>query len=98
MRIDDENERKFYEIEAFKSNWNVRELQRQSKSALYKRLVLNINTDKVKKLLEKGLVTEKPKDNIKDPHKLDFIGLPEHTSYSENDLEQELMNKLEHFY
>lgn len=34
MRIDDENERKFYEIEAFKSNWSVRELQRQYNSAL----------------------------------------------------------------
>lgn len=28
MRIDDENERKFYEIEAYKNNWSIRELQR----------------------------------------------------------------------
>lgn len=43
MRIDDENERKFYEIEAAKNNWSVRELQRQFDSALYIRLTLSRN-------------------------------------------------------
>lgn len=97
MRIDDENERKFYEIEAYKNNWSVRELQRQFDSALYTRLVLSRDKEKVKELSEKGLVFEKPKDAIKDPYILEFIGLPEHTEYSENELEQELIDKLEHF-
>lgn len=97
MRIDDENERKFYEIESYKNNWSVRELQRQFDSALYTRLVLNRNKEEVKGLSENGLVIEKPKDAIKDPYILEFIGLPEHTEYSENDLEQELIGKLEHF-
>lgn len=97
MRIDDENERKFYEIEAYKNNWSVREFQRQFDSALYTRLVLSRDKEKIKELSEKGLVLEKPKDAIKDPYILEFIGLPEHTEYSENDLEQELIDKLEHF-
>ncbi|RDK82767.1 PDDEXK nuclease domain-containing protein [Marinirhabdus gelatinilytica] len=97
MRIDDENERSFYEIEAFKNNWSVRELQRQFDSALYTRLVLSRNKDKVKELSEKGLVFEKPKDAIKDPYILEFIGLPEHSEYSETELEQEIIDKLEHF-
>lgn len=97
MRIDDKDERKFYEIEAYKNNWSVRELQRQFDSALYTRLVLSRDKEKVKELSEKGLVFEKPKDAIKDPYILGFIGLPEHTEYSENDLEQELIDKLEHF-
>ena len=97
MRIDDLNERKFYEIESFKNNWSVRELRRQFDSALYTRLVLSRDKDKVKELSEKGLVLEKPKDAIKDPYILEFIGLPEHTQYSESDLEQELIDKLEHF-
>lgn len=97
MRIDDANERKFYEIEAYKNNWSVRELQRQFDSALYTRLVLSRDKEKVKELSEKGLVLEKPKDAIKDPYILEFIGLPEHSSYSESDLEQELIDKLEHF-
>lgn len=97
MRIDDVNERKFYEIESFMNNWSVRELQRQFDSALYTRLVLSRDKDKVKELSEKGLVLEKPKDAIKDPYILEFIGLHEHTKYSESDLEQELIDKLEHF-
>ncbi|MDC9721352.1 MAG: DUF1016 N-terminal domain-containing protein [Urechidicola sp.] len=47
MRIEDKNERSFYEIESFKNNWSVRELQRQFDSALYTRLVLSRDKDKV---------------------------------------------------
>lgn len=97
MRIDDEKERKFYEIEAHKNNWSVREFQRQFDSALYTRLVLSRDKDKVLELSEKGLILEKPKDAIKDPYILEFLGLPEHTNYSESELEQELINKLENF-
>ena len=97
MRIDDENERKFYEIESFKNNWSVRELHRQCDSVLYSRLVLSRDKDKVKELSEKGLILEKPRDAIKDPYILEFIGLPEHREYSESQLEQEIIDKLEHF-
>lgn len=41
MSIDDENERRFYEIETYKNNWSLRELQRQYDSALYTRLALS---------------------------------------------------------
>lgn len=97
MRIDDEDERSFYEIEAGKSNWSVRELQRQYDSALYTRLVLSRNKKEIKDLAEQGLIITKPKDAIKDPYILEFLGLPELTDYSENDLETEIINKLEHF-
>ncbi len=97
MRIDDENERRFYEIETFKNNWSLRELQRQYDSALYTRLALSRNKKKILELSEKGLIIEKPKDAIKDPYVLEFIGLPEKSAYSENDLEQKLIDKLEHF-
>lgn len=97
MRIENENERKFYEIEANKNNWSLRELQRQYDSALYTRLALSRDKKKVIELAEKGLVIEKPKDAIKDPYVLEFIGLPEQINYSENDLEQKLIDKLEHF-
>ncbi|MDP2722723.1 MAG: PDDEXK nuclease domain-containing protein [Bacteroidales bacterium] len=97
MRIDDENERKFYEIESIKSNWSINELQRQYDSALYTRLTLSRNKSEVIKLSEKGLIIEQPKDAIKDPYILEFIGLPEKSEYSESDLEQKLIDKLEHF-
>ncbi len=97
IRIDDENERKFYEIESNNNNWSVRELKRQYNTALYARLALSKNKEGVKKLTSIGQIIEKPIDLIKDSYILEFIGLPENTSYSENDLEQKLIDKLEHF-
>jgi len=43
MRIDNENEHRFYEMETLKNNWRLRELQRQYDSALYARLATNDN-------------------------------------------------------
>jgi len=97
MRIDDENERSFYEIETEKNNWSVRELKRQYNSALYIRLALSRDKEGVLKLSEEGQIIEKPKDILKDPYILEFLGLPEMKQYSESELEQEIINKLEHF-
>jgi predicted nuclease of restriction endonuclease-like (RecB) superfamily len=97
MRIDDESERDFYEIESIKNNWSLRELKRQYNSALYTRLALSRDKNQVKELSQKGLVIEKAKDAIKDPYILEFLGLPEQNTYSESELEQELIDKLEHF-
>lgn len=97
MRIDDEKQRRFYEIESEKCNWSVRELKRQYDSALYTRLALSRDKEGILKLSEKGQVIEKPKDIIKDPYILEFLGLPELHQYSESELEEEIVNKLEHF-
>jgi predicted nuclease of restriction endonuclease-like (RecB) superfamily len=97
IRLDDENERSFYEIETDKNNWSVRELKRQYDSALYARLALSRDKEGVLKLSKEGQIIEKPKDIIKDPYILEFLGLPELNKYSESELEQEIINKLEHF-
>ncbi|MGQ7947001.1 PDDEXK nuclease domain-containing protein [Flavobacterium sp. WC2509] len=97
MRIEDEKERRFYEIESEKYNWSVRELKRQYDSALYTRLALSRDKEGILKLSEKGQIIEKPKDIIKDPYILEFLGLPELHQYSESELEEEIINKLEHF-
>jgi len=97
LNIDDNSERKFYEIESVKNNWSVRELKRQYDSALYTRLALSRDKEGVLKLSQEGQLIEKPKDIIKDPYILEFLGLPELHQYSESELEQEIINKLEHF-
>jgi len=97
IRIDDEKERRFYEIESEKHNWSVRELKRQYDSALYARLALSRDKEGILKLSEQGQIIEKPKDIIKDPYILEFLGLPELHQYSESQLEEEIINKLEHF-
>ena len=73
IRIDDEKERRFYEIESEKYNWSLRELKRQYDSALYTRLALSRDKEGVLKLSEQGQIIEKPKDIIKDPYILEFL-------------------------
>ena len=97
MRIEDIGTRNFYEIEAIQNNWSLRELKRQVNSALYERLVLSKDKEKVKELVVKGQIIEKPQDIIKDPYILEFLGLDEKSDYSENKLETEIINKLEMF-
>ena len=97
MRIKDENERKFYEIEATKSQWNVRQLQRQYSSSLYERLLLSSDKDKVMELATQGQVIQKPEDIVKDPFVLEFLGFPAQAVYSETELETRLLNHLQEF-
>lgn len=97
MRIDNLQERAFYEIEAAGSAWSLREMKRQFESGLYERLALSRDKDGVKKLSEAGLIVEQPADAVKDPYVLEFLGLPEKQQYSESELEQRLIDKLEDF-
>jgi predicted nuclease of restriction endonuclease-like (RecB) superfamily len=97
MRIANPDERNFYEIECVNNTWSVRELNRQLDSGLYERLALSKDKNTILKLAKQGQIVEKPKDIIKDPYILDFLNLPEHSHYNESDLEEELINKLEHF-
>ena len=96
-RIKDENERNFYEIESIKNNWSLRELKRQFDSALFERLALSKDKNKVKELSQKGQIIQTPKDLLKEPYILEFLGLEEKSCYSESELEQKLIDKLEHF-
>lgn len=97
MRVDNIDERKFYEIETIENNWSLRELRRQFDSSLYERLSLSRDKKAIKELSEKGQIIEKAKDSLKDPYILEFIGLPENEKYSESELEQRIIDKLEHF-
>lgn len=97
MRIDNKEERSFYEKEAVNSGWSLRELERQFDTALYERLLLSRNKDEFRRLADKGVEIEKPKDLVKDPYVLEFLGLQEKQSYSESELEQHLIDKLQAF-
>ena len=97
MRIDNEEERRFYEIEAAAQNWSIRELERQFNTSLYERLSLSRDKKKVRELSKKGQIITTPQDAIKEPYVLEFLGLKEESSYSETDLESAIINKIEHF-
>jgi len=53
--------------------------------------------DEVKALSEKGQLITKPQDAVKGPYVLEFLGLKEDSSYSESELEQAIIDKIEHF-
>jgi predicted nuclease of restriction endonuclease-like (RecB) superfamily len=53
LKIKNEDERNFYEIEAAANNWSVRELQRQYNSALFERLALSKDKNGIKQLASK---------------------------------------------
>jgi predicted nuclease of restriction endonuclease-like (RecB) superfamily len=97
ITIDDELERSFYEKECIASRWNVRSLRRQMDSALYLRLAASKDKENILQLSQKGISIQKPEDIIKDTYILEFLGLPEKQRYSEQDLEQRLIDNLQTF-
>ena len=97
MRIDNIDERHFYEIESAKNDWSLTELKRQYDSSLYERILLSTDKDKVYLLSQEGQVIEKSGDMVKDPYVLEFLGLPELPEYSETDLESKIIDHLQAF-
>ena len=97
MRIEDDNERSFYEIEATNGNWSIRTLQRQYNSSYYERLALSRDKDAAKALAVEGNQITKPTDIIKQPTVLEFLGLEEKDKYVESDLETAIIDKLQKF-
>nr|AFN84558.1 hypothetical protein [uncultured bacterium scaffold00090] len=97
MRIKNEDERSFYEVEATCGNWSIRTLQRQYNSSFYERIALSRNKDEVKRLASEGNVITKPQDIIKQPTVLEFLGMEEKESYVESDLETAIIDKLQKF-
>ena len=97
MRIKNENERKFYEIEATQSGWSIRTLQRQYNSSLYERLALSREKGEVLRLASEGNIVTRPQDIVKQPTVLEFLGLDEKAKFVESDLETAIINKLQKF-
>lgn len=95
--IKSSEERQFYEIEAHKNNWSLREMQRQIEASLYERVALSKDKAGVHKLASEGQVIESPQDVLKSHYVLEFLDLKEDSRYSESDLEAAIISKLEHF-
>ena len=96
-RLKSSEERRFYEIEAAQNYWNLDELKRQFNAALYERLILSADKERVKELSTHGQIIKQPKDLIKDPYILEFLGLEDKPEYSETEFETAIINKIENF-
>lgn len=97
MSLENPNARSFYEAEALRGGWSVRQLNRQISSQFYERTALSKN--KVELLARESRPRPedlvKPKEQIKDPLVLEFLDLKD--EYSESDLEEALIRHLETF-
>ena len=98
MRVENENARNFYIEECIKSNWSTRQLERQITTLFYERLLSSKDKEKVSKEIYKlEPQIKKAEDIIRDPYVLEFLGLPENTSFLEKNLEQALIDHLQKF-
>jgi len=99
LRVDGADARIWYMNEAAGQNWSTRILERQIGTLFYERLL----SSKDKQGLIRDVAQEEqsqsctPRDFVRDPVVLEFLGVPGAGRLLESDLEQALMNKLQHF-
>lgn len=96
LSISDEVARSFYEKQASLENWGVRELKRQKDSALFERIALSRDKQSILELSKNGQIITTANDVVKDPYVFEFLDIPS-VNYKEKELENALIEKLEHF-
>ena len=96
-KADSELEISFYSRQSEKENWSVRELKRQMKSMLFHRLALSKDKNSILDLAERGAEIQSAKDLLRDPYVFEFLGIPSDKHYTEGELEQSLIENLQHF-
>lgn len=97
VRVRNPQARSFYEIEAAREGWSVRELERQVSTLLFERLAHGRSPDEVLALAREGQRVATADDVIKDPFVLEFLDLRHPPSAHERDLEQAIIDRLEAF-
>jgi predicted nuclease of restriction endonuclease-like (RecB) superfamily len=99
IRVKNDKARVYYMNECAEQNWSTRALERQINSFYYDRILASKDKSVVSK--EAQIISEKlqsnPKDFIKDPYVLEFLDIQNNSNYLEKDLEQGLIDKLQHF-
>lgn len=95
--IDNPIKRAFYEMETIRGCWSVKELERQINSLYYERSGLSKNKEALSALVQQQSTSLQPKDIINAPATLEFLGLNERALVTENDLEQSILDNLQHF-
>lgn len=99
LRIEDKQARHWYMNEAADQNWSFRALDRQIGTLYYERLLASRDRDPVRQeaAAQVAPLQKMPREFVRDPVLLEFLGLPETGRLLEADLEQALINKLQAF-
>jgi predicted nuclease of restriction endonuclease-like (RecB) superfamily len=99
LRVEDTHAREWYANEAVAENWSSRALDRQVNRLYYERLLSSrdrqaVRAEATEKIAE---LPPSPRDFVRDPVLLEFLGLPETGRLLESDLEQRLIDHLQAF-
>jgi predicted nuclease of restriction endonuclease-like (RecB) superfamily len=99
LRVDRQEARIWYVHEAATQNWSTRTLERQISTLYYERLLSSKNKQSLTDEIQQAIRSETihPRDFVRDPVMLEFLGLPDTGRLLESNLEQALMNKLQQF-
>ncbi len=99
MRVEEPNRREFYLTESANEGWTSRQLERQINSFYYERLLATQkeNRSEVAGEVLKLEPRTDPDYILKDPYILEFLDLKENAKYTESELEQGLIDKLQEF-
>ena len=89
--------RAFYEQEAIKGCWTIKELDRQVSSLYFERMGLSKDKLALQHYANKGVMQLQSKDIIHDPVALEFLGLQSQDIFTETKLETAILNHLQHF-
>lgn len=97
LPIEDPLQRTFYEIEAIKGTWSVRELKRQISSLYFERSGMSKSPDFLSEITQEQITSESCQHLAKDLYTFEFLGLPTHLAVEESELETALLEHLENF-
>ena len=97
IKLPDDTQRRFYEIECIRGNWSVRELRRQIDSLYYQRSGLSKDKSKLSTRTHGKAETVQPAQFIRDPYIFEFLGLRSRDVMGESNLEDALLDRLQDF-
>ncbi|MGM9837479.1 MAG: YhcG family protein [Paludibacteraceae bacterium] len=98
LKVQNEDARNYYIAECVAENWSTRQLERQINTLFYERMLASRDKDTVKQeIRQTAPKTLTPREIIRDPFILEFLGIKQGEHFLEGDLEQMLITKLQHF-
>jgi predicted nuclease of restriction endonuclease-like (RecB) superfamily len=97
LQLDDPMQRVFYEVEALRGNWSVRELKRQIATQYYQRTGLSTDKTAIAALAQGTAERAASSQIIRDPYVFEFLGLKPQEVMGEGHLEDALLDKLQAF-
>ena len=97
MRVENNQARDYYLQETAQQHWSVRTLERNINTLYYQRLLTSQMKEEVKEemRLKTAEFQQDPHEFIKNPTVLEFLNIPTHYAYNENELEKSLINNLQ---